>query len=278
MSDRDGSSLIFGGSMPELYERYLVPLIFEPYADDLVVRLRALDVVSILEVAAGTGVVTRAMAAGLPASSITATDLSQPMIDFGQSIGTSRPVAWQSADVMALPFDDASFDAVVCQFGVMFFPDRPAAFAEVARVLRPRGVFLFNVWDKIEQNEFAAVVAAAVGGLFVDDPPEFLARTPYAYFDEAAIQADVAAGGFDTPARVEVLEARSRASSAEVPAIAFCQGTPLRNEVEVRDPSRLAEATAVAAAAIEDRFGSSDLDSKIRGYIISATKRTQASR
>jgi hypothetical protein len=139
-------------------------------------------------------------------------------------------------------------------------------------------VFLFNVWDKIEQNEFAAVVAAAVGGLFVDDPPGFLARTPYAYFDEAAIQADVAAGGFDSPARVEVLEARSRASSAEVPAIAFCQGTPLRNEVEARDPSRLAEATAVAAAAIEDRFGSSDLDSKIRGYIISATKSTQASR
>ncbi|MCU1461933.1 MAG: class SAM-dependent methyltransferase [Acidimicrobiales bacterium] len=194
------------------------------------------------------------------------------MIDYGQSVGTSRPVVWQSGDVLDLPFGDASFDAVVCQFGVMFFPDRPAAFAEVARVLRPGGVFLFNVWDAIEHNEFAAVVAAAVGGLFADDPPLFLARTPYGYFDEAAIQADVEAGGFVSPAGVTVLEARSRARSAEVPAIAFCQGTPLRNEIEARHPSRLAEATAVATAAIEQRFGKTDVDGKIRGLVISASK------
>jgi SAM-dependent methyltransferase len=273
LSDRHASDLIFAGSVPELYDRHLVPLIFDPYAADLVTRLRDLDLGSVLEVAAGSGVVTRAMASGLPASvSITATDLSQPMIDYGQSVGTSRPVVWQSGDVMDLPFGDASFGAVVCQFGVMFFPDRPAAFAEVARVLRPGGVFLFNVWDAIEQNEFAAVVTAAVGGLFADDPPLFLARTPYGYFDEATIQADVAAGGFVSPARVAVLDARSRARSAEVPAIAFCQGTPLRNEIEARHPSRLAEATAVAAAAIEERFGKTDVDGKIRGLVISATK------
>ena len=276
MSDRQGSSPIFGGSIPELYERYLVPLIFEQYAHDLVARLRSLDVVSILEVAAGSGVVTRAMAAGLPASvSITATELSQAMIDQGELVGTSRPVTWQRADVLALPFGDASFDAVVCQFGVMFLPDRPAAFAEVARVLRPGGVFMFNVWDAIEQNEFAAVVAEAVGRLFADDPPGFLERTPYAYFDTDLIQADVAAGGFESPASVDALEARSRASSPEVPAIAFCQGSPLRDEIEARDPSRLAEATALAAAAIEQRFGSSDLDAKIRGYVITATKPTE---
>jgi hypothetical protein len=128
------------------------------------------------------------------------------------------------------------------------------------------------VWDAIEQNEFAAVVTAAVGGLFADDPPLFLARTPYGYFDEATIQADVAAGGFVSPARVAVLEARSRARSAEVPAIAFCQGTPLRDEIEARHPSRLDEATAVAAAAIEERFGKTDVDGKIRGLVISATK------
>src|ERR1700694_3687215 len=121
---------MFAGSVPELYDRYLVPLIFQPYADDLVARLGDLDLGSILEVAAGSGVVTRAMAAGLPPSvSITATDLSQPMIDYGQSVGTSRPVVWRSGDLMDLPFGDAGFDAVVCQFGVMFFPDRPAAFA-----------------------------------------------------------------------------------------------------------------------------------------------------
>jgi SAM-dependent methyltransferase len=273
MSDDHASDSLFAGSIAELYDRLLVPLIFEPYADDLVARLGDLSAQSILEVAAGSGVVTRAMASGLPASvSITATDLNQPMIDYGQVLGTSRPVVWQRADVMDLPFGDASFDAVVCQFGVMFFPDRRAAFTEVARVLRPGGVFLFNVWDAIEYNEFAAIVADAVGGLFADDPPRFLARTPYGYFDEPTIQADVAAGGFVAPASVEAVEARSLATSAEVPAIAFCQGTPLRNEIEARDPSRLIEATAVAAAAIEERFGSSDLDSQIRGYVISAWK------
>jgi SAM-dependent methyltransferase len=172
-----------------------------------------------------------------------------------------------------LPFGDATFDAVACQFGVMFFPDRPAAFAEVARVLRPGGVFLFNVWDRIENNEFAAVVTEALGRLFADDPPRFLARTPYGYFDEATIQADIAAGGFVSPARVAVLEARSRAASAEIPAIAFCQGTPLRDEIEARQPTTgLAEATAAATAAIAERFGKTNVDGKISGLVISATK------
>ncbi len=273
MSDRHESDLKFAGSVPEVYDRYLVPLIFDAYAADLVHRLEDLDVGSILEVAAGSGVVTRAMASGLSASvSITATDLNQPMIDYAQSVGTSRPVVWQTGDVMDLPFSDASFDAVVCQFGVMFFPERPAAFAEIARVLRPGGVFLFNVWDAIEHNEFAAVVSTAVAAMFPDDPPLFLARTPYSYFDEAGIQADVAAGGFVSPASIAVLETRSRAQTAEVPAIAFCQGTPLRNEIEARLPSRLAEATTTAAAAIQARFGKTDVDGKIRGIVVSAIK------
>jgi len=238
VSERHKSDLEFTGSVPELYDLYLVPLIFDAYAADLVNRLGDLKVGSILEVAAGSGVVTRAMATGLPASvSITATDLNQPMIDYARSVGTSRPVVWQSGDAMDLPFDGASFEAVVCQFGVMFFPDRPAAFAEVARVLRPGGVFLFNVWDAIEHNEFASVVSTAVADMFPDDPPLFLERTPYSYFDEATIQTDVASGGFVAPASIEVFETRSRAQTAGVPAIAFCQGTPLRNEIEARLPS-----------------------------------------
>ena len=264
---------MFAGSVPELYDRLLVPLIFEIYADDLVARLGGLGVSSVLEVAAGSGVVTRAMAAGLPRSvTLTATDLNQPMIDHAVSTGTARPVTWQVADVMELPFEDERFDAVVCQFGVMFFADRPAAFAEVARVLRPGGVFVFSVWDRIEDNEFAAEVTRAVAGLWPQDPPAFLARTPHGYYDEATIQNDVAEGGFSIPAAFDVLEARSRAVSCEIPAVAYCQGTPLRNEIEARDPGRLLEATEVATAAIRDRFGATDLDTKIRGYVITATK------
>jgi SAM-dependent methyltransferase len=173
---------------------------------------------------------------------------------------------------MDLPFEAGTFDAVVCQFGVMFFPDRARAFGEVFRVLRPGGVFLFNVWDRIEANEFADVVTEAVGALFPDDPPLFLARTPHGYFDSEVIQADIAAGGFESPASFESLERRSRAASCEIPALAYCQGTPLRNEIEARDPSRLEEATSVATEAIATRFGRRDVDGKIRGYVITASK------
>ncbi len=273
MADQRDSDLVFAGSVPELYDRFLVPLIFETYADDLVGRVEGLGVSSVLEVAAGSGVVARAMAERLPASvALTATDLNQPMIDHAISVGTVRPVSWQAADVMDLPFEDGAFDAVVCQFGVMFFPDRAEAFSEVARVLRPGGVFVFNVWDRIEDNEFADVVTRAMAGIWPNDPPEFLARTPHGYHDEAVIQADLGAGGFSAPADFEALEARSRAASCEIPAVAYCQGTPLRNEIEVRDPSRLVEATAVATAAIRDRFGATDLDSRISGFVITATK------
>ena len=139
-------------------------------------------------------------------------------------------------------------------------------------MLRSGGVFLFNVWDCIEHNELAFVVTTAMGGLFPDDPPLFLARTPHGYHDEAAIRADVTGGGFETTVGFEALEARSRAVSCDIPALAYCQGTPLRNEIEARAPSRLVEATEAAAAAIREHFGPTDIDAKIRGYVITATK------
>src|SRR5262249_23552324 len=144
MSDFDK---VFAGSIPKLYDEYLVPLIFEPYAADLVIRLRWRSLSHVLEIAAGTGVVTRALASELPESvSVVATDLNQAMLDHASAIGTRRPVEWRQADAMELPFEDAAFDAVVCQFGAMFFPDKSKAFSEARRVLRPGGVFIFNVW------------------------------------------------------------------------------------------------------------------------------------
>lgn len=267
------SDMVFAGTVPDLYDRHLVPLIFEPYAADLVDRLNGVGPGSVLEVAAGSGVVTRAMAAGLDRSAtIVATDLNQPMLDHAEAVGTDRPVRWQQADVTDLPFDDDTFDAVVCQFAVMFFPDRAQAYAEVCRVLRPGGVFLFNVWDRLEHNEFADVVTAAVGTLFPEDPPRFLPRTPHGYHDRTVVEADVVAGGFGGDIPFEALEARSRAATCHIPAVAYCQGTPLRNEIEARNPAWLGEATAVAAEAIADRFGRTDVDGKIRGYVITAVK------
>jgi len=261
---------LFAGSIPELYETYLVPLIFEPYAADLANRLASRPVAHVLEVAAGTGVVTRAMASALPESvSIVATDLSQQMLDHASTLGTRRAVEWRHADAMHLPFHDGAFDAVVCQFGVMFFPDRSRAYAEVRRVLRSGGVYIFNVWDRIEENEFADTVTTALEPLFAEDPPRFLARTPHGYYDHETIQRDLAKGGFTASPQIATLAARSRATSSRIPAIAYCQGTPLRNEIEARDASRLGEVTDVAAEAIALRFGHGAVDGKIQAHIVS---------
>jgi len=170
---------------------------------------------------------------------------------------------------MQLPFEDGRFDAVVCQFGVMFFPEKTRAYSEVRRVLRSRGVFIFNVWDRIEDNEFADTVTTALETLFTEDPPRFLARTPHGYYDHEIIKRDLARGGFTGPPEITTLAARSRAKSFQIPAIAYCQGTPLRNEIEARDAARLGEATDIVAEAIAQRFGRGAVDGKIQAHIVS---------
>src|ERR1041385_3464103 len=160
----------------------MVPLIFAPYAADAARRLRALKPSRVLEIAAGTGVVTRALAATLDTDTqIIATDLNQAMLDQAAATGTERAGEWQQTDAQTLPFDNGRFDVVVCQFGAMFFPDRARAFAEARRVLRPGGTFVFSVWDRIEECEFEDTVTNALASDFPDDPPRFLSRTPHGY-------------------------------------------------------------------------------------------------
>jgi SAM-dependent methyltransferase len=259
----------FSGSIPELYDTHLVPLIFAPYAVDLANRLASRSLMHVLEIAAGTGVVTRALASTLPErASILATDLNQPMLDHARALGTKRPVEWRQADAMQLSFGDGMFDAVACQFGAMFFPNKAKAFSEVRRVLRPGGVFVFNVWDQIKENEFAETVTSALESLFPEDPPRFLVRTPHGYHDRALIARDLAEAGFVASPEITTLAVRSRAKSARIPAIAYCQGTPLRSEIEARDASRLDEATDGVAKAIAEQFGSGPVNGKIQAHII----------
>ncbi|MBO9647215.1 MAG: methyltransferase domain-containing protein [Variovorax sp.] len=264
------SDIKFAGSIPALYDEYLVPMIFEPYAAETAPRVAALSPSRVLETAAGTGVVTRAMARSLPANvEIVATDLNQPMLDRAASTGTPRPVQWQQADAMKLPFEDANFDVVVCQFGAMFFPDRSAAYAEALRVLRPGGAFVLAIWDRIEENEFADVSTQALAELFPADPPRFMVRVPHGYYDRSVIERDLANAGFAADPGFETIAARSRAASAHAAAFAYCEGTPLRNEIEARSGS-FAEATAVCEAAIARRFGTGLIDGKIQAHIVTA--------
>ena len=266
-----GSDALFAGSIPELYDSLMVPLIFEPYAADLARRVAALHPSRVLETAAGTGVVTRAMAQALPSQvELIATDLNQSMLDRAVAVGTQAQVQWQQADATQLPFDDASFDLVVCQFGAMFFPDKVLGFSEARRVLRPGGVFLFNVWDRIEENEFADTVTQALAGLFPADPPRFMARTPHGYFDREVIARELAAAGFSAAPRFETMAAQSRAPSASVPAMAYCQGSPLRNEIQARSGASLAEVTSACALAIAERFGAGPVVGKIQAHIVHA--------
>lgn len=267
------SDKVFAGSVAKLYESHLVPLIFDFYADDLAQRVASKPVSQVLEIAAGTGVVTRRLAKLLPASAaIIATDLNQPMLDMAAQVGTERPVEWRQADAMQLPFDDGMFDAVVCQFGVMFFPDKAKAFAEARRVLRPGGRLLFNVWDRIEENEFAHTVTRALEAAFPKDPPRFIARTPHGYHDLALIAQDLQNAGFVAAAQADTIAARSRAASARMPAVAYCQGTPLRNEIEARDSARLGEATDAAERAIAKQFGSGAVEGKIQAHIFAVER------
>ena len=270
MTERDKD---FVGSIPEIYDRYLVPLIFESYAEDLARRVSALKPVTVLETAAGSGVVTRALGSRLPPDSYyTVTDLNQPMLDHAASIqGTDERVTWRLADALDLPFDDAIFDAVVCQFGVMFYPDRGGSYAEAYRVLKPGGSLIFNVWDRIETNEFADVVTRAAAQVFPEDPPQFLPRTPHGYYDEQLIREELSLAGF-ADIDFESVEGTSDAPSPRHPAIAYCQGTPLRNEIEARDPARLEEATDHAARAIAARWGEGPVSARIQGHVITAVR------
>jgi ubiquinone/menaquinone biosynthesis C-methylase UbiE len=264
---------LFAGSIPEIYDTYMVPLIFEVYAEDLARRVIAGAPAAVLETAAGSGVVTRALAPRLgEAAGYTVTDLNQPMLDRAASQqGDDARITWQQADALALPFDDGSFDAVVCQFGVMFFPDRVKGCAEARRVLKPGGRFIFNTWDHIGVNEFADEVTSAAAAVFADDPPRFLARTPHGYHDVAAIRRDVSAAGFEEIS-IETITETSSAPTPRHPAVAYCQGTPLRNEIEARNAALLEQVTERAAEAIAARFGAGPVAGKIQGHVITAIR------
>ncbi len=267
------SDRVFAGSIPELYDSYLVPLIFEAYANDLAERAVALSPKSVLETAAGSGVVTRALASRLGSDArYTVTDLNQPMLDHAaKKQGPDTRITWHQADALDLPFDDASFDVIVCQFGVMFFPDRLAGYAEARRVLKPGGSFLFNVWDHIGANEIANVVTEAAASVFPDDPPRFLARTPHGYHDVDLIRDELREVGF-SDISIATLEETSSAPSPRHPAVAYCEGTPLRNEIETLDASLLNHVTDRATEAITARFGDGPVAGKIRAHIAAAAR------
>ena len=267
-----GIDTAFTASVAQLYERYMVPLIFEPYAVDLASRVARAQPRRVLELAAGTGVVTRQLAVMLDGSAdIVATDLNPAMIEEAARIGTVRPVTWQQADATQLPFDDAAFDAVVCQFGAMFFPDKPHAFGEARRVLRPGRLFAFNSWGAIDRNEFADGIQDALCTLFPADPPRFMSRTPHGYHEAIVIGKDLASAGFTGTPHIETVAFTSRAASPHVVATAYCMGTPWRSEIEARNGGSLQRALDAAEADLARRFGEGPIEGRIEALVVTVS-------
>lgn len=262
----------FTGLIPQYYDQKLGALLFSPFAKNIAARLQNLVSGRVLETAAGTGLVTTELTALLPASvEIVATDLNQPMIDYAASKSGIQRVIWRQADAQALPFPHDSFDAVVCQFGVMFFPDRIKAYREARRVLKPGGRFVFNVWDNIAANP---VMASTVEGLAMRYPQQktwFLERTPCGYHDPAVITGDLEAAGF-LEVRIDKVQQNGHLSHALDAAIGLCQGTPMRGEIELIDPSGLEQATSDAAAMIVARCGKGPKATPLQALVVETIK------
>ena len=263
---------LFTGSIAELYDRYMVPMLFAPYAPALAERVRAVSPQRVLETAAGTGVLTKALLEALPSlAEITATDLNEPMVAYGTQHVVDPRVRWSIADAQALPFDDHTFDVVVMQFGVMFLPDPLRAFSEARRVLRDDGTFVFSVWDDLTHNDFARVTHEAVKAYFPTDPPQFIARTPHGHSNVVELERILRDAGFPRT-DVEPIEARSHAASPRHPAVGFCQGSPLRNEILERDPGALDDVTDAAAAALATAFGEGAIEGEMRAYVLTSRR------
>jgi ubiquinone/menaquinone biosynthesis C-methylase UbiE len=260
----------FSASVADLYDAILGPFMFEPFARETAGRLAGMEG-EVLEIAAGTGIVTRELDRVLgPSARIVATDLNPPMLAVGAAkLAASGRVAWRQADALALPFAEASFDAVVVQFGVMFYPDKVAGHVEARRVLRAGGRYVASVWDDLASNPVAETVHRAVGVCFPQDPPEFFARTPHGHHDARLLAAQMAQAGF-ADCGVETVRLAAGRLTAKDLARGFCQGTPLRGEIVARDEGLLGEVTAAVARALEARFGPGEIESPIQAHIASA--------
>jgi SAM-dependent methyltransferase len=243
------SAAQFSGSIPEFYDRQLGPVLFEPYAADLTARLPRGEALRVLELACGTGIVTRRLRQALdPSATLVATDLNEPMVAYAREAVGEDGIDWRQADAQALPFEDGSFDVAVCQFGFMFLPDKVLGFREARRVLAPGGMLLGNVWRSLDENPLLRAIHDTLAELFPTDPPRFL-ETPYGYGADR-LRADLEQGGWDD-VQLEDVRLEGRSPSAADYALGFVRGSPLNHELVERGADlddvarRLAEAVAV---------------------------------
>jgi SAM-dependent methyltransferase len=263
------NEVLFTGAVPLFYDRYLQPILGAPFAEEIVARAAATAPAAILETACGTGSVTLLLAKALPQAQITATDVSAAMLDHAKTKTGAAAIVWGQADACDLPFAAHSFDLVLAQFGVMFYPDKEKAFREARRVLRPHGAFVFSVWDDLAHNDLPRLSFETVAAMFPNDPPTYTRRLPFGYNDRDRIERDLRGAGFATVA-IESVAKTVRAASARDYAIGACQGAGLRGEIEARDPQAIPRATDLVEAAVKSRYGPSSFEVGARALFVTA--------
>jgi ubiquinone/menaquinone biosynthesis C-methylase UbiE len=260
----------FAGSIPAAYDRYLGPVLFQPYAEDMAARLNVDANGSVLELACGTGILTRVLRDRLPATTrLVATDLNEPMFrNAAQKFRHNEAVEWQQADASSLPFHNESFDAVVCQFGIMFVPDKALSAREARRVLNSGGVFLFNVWDSMEHNDLGRIAHETITSFFKKDPPTFY-QVPFGYHDQDEIKRVIEAAGFSN-VRVDVVSKTSVATQAEDAAMGLVDGNPVSVAIADRDAALLPVIKAAVADALRKHFGVPVFRAPMRAIVVQA--------
>lgn len=260
----------FVGSIPELYERHLVPVIFDPFAEDLVARVGPRERGVLLEIACGTGVVTRKLLPGLgDEARLVATDLNEAMLHLAQARVPKDPrLTWRVADGGALPFPDGSFDVVLCEFGVMFYPDRDTGFREARRVLRPKGEFLFNVWDSFEHNPFGRIAHQTIASFFPAEPPTFY-FTPFGFHDAELIRSMLRTAGF-RDVQVEHVSGEAVAKSARDFATGLVRGNPVSAEIASRGTVDVENVVEALEAELAKAGGSAPHRSPMRALVVRA--------
>jgi SAM-dependent methyltransferase len=262
----------FTGDIPRFYDQNLGPIIFEPYAADLARRAAAIGGANVLEIASGTGISTVALRANLPqATRIVATDLNPAMMEIARDkLVSAENVEFKQADAQALPFGDAAFDLITCQFGVMFFPDKPAAYAEARRVLKPGGTLLFNVWGEMSANPFAEITHADAEHFFPDNPPKFY-LTPFGYADSARVRADLRAGGFGD-IKDEIVRFQQTVGDWRHFATGLIYGNPMIVDIQASKTVKADDMVAAIATELEKRFGPAPAQMPLEAIIYVARK------
>lgn len=263
MTDTD----IFKHSTPDLYDRYMVPLLFEPFARVVADRVAELQPGRILETAAGTGVLTGLAANAAPNAEIVATDINPGVVGYAAKKFDSGRVTLQQAKAQELPFDDNSFDLVLCQFGVMFFPDKVLANSEARRVLREGGSYLVVTFADLSDNPVPRAADEAVNGLFPDDPPHYMERGPFSYTDASSVEADLRSAGF-TDVSIDTITVMTHVSARDA-AAGMVLGSPFRAEIERRDADSTERALDAVTAALRALDGE---EAPVAAHLVTARR------